>query len=243
VAKQVSVVVTCDLDSNGTLAVGTAQFGYDGWTYSLDLCADHLAQFNESIGGFVAVASKSKDAPVARRRATKSAAPAAGRPSAPSRAAVSAESREDREALRDWARSHGYDVGGRGRIGASVRSAYAEAKAADASASAAVEAEPVVEVATPSEPISKVAKATKKSTRRRTSAKKAVSEAAVEAPAKAARTGKRPAKRAATAGPSPISNIRSWAQENGFTIGNRGRIPATVRQAYEAALGATPADA
>jgi hypothetical protein len=241
VAKQVSVVVTCDLDSNGTLAAGTAQFGYDGWTYSLDLCADHLAQFNESIGGFVAVASKSKDAPTSKRRAAKSVTPAGGRPSAPSRAAVSAESREDREALRDWARSNGYDVGGRGRIGASVRSAYAAAKTA--ASEAAVVAEPVIEPAAPSEPVGKVAKATKKSTRRRTSAKKTVSEAVVETPAKAARTGKRPAKRAATAGPSPISNIRTWAQENGFTIGNRGRIPATVRQAYEAALGATPSDA
>jgi Lsr2 len=242
VAKQVSVVVTCDLDSNGTLAVGTAQFGYDGWTYSLDLCADHLAQFNESIGGFAAVASKSKDGPVTRRRASKSAAPAGGRPSAPSRVVASAESREDREALRDWARSHGYEVGGRGRIGASVRAAYAEAKAADASANnGAVEGDLITQTASP-EPVAKVAKAAKKSTRRRSTAKKAA-EAAAEAPAKASRTGKRPAKRAATAGPSPISNIRTWAQENGFTIGNRGRIPATVRQAYEAAIGASPSEA
>jgi hypothetical protein len=241
VAKQVSVVVTCDLDSNGTLAVGTAQFGYDGWIYSLDLCADHLAQFNESLGGFAAVGTKSKDAPVARRRASKSVAPAGARPSSPSRVTASAESREDREELREWARSHGYEVGGRGRIGASVRAAYAESKAADASANnGAVEADLVTATASP-EPVAKVAKAVKKSTRRRTAKK--VAEAPAEAPAKASRTGKRPAKRAATAGPSPISNIRTWAQENGFTIGNRGRIPATVRQAYEAAIGAAPADA
>lgn len=31
--------------------------------------------------------------------------------------------------------------------------------------------------------------------------------------------------------------IRRWAQQNGFVVGDRGRIPAEVRAAYTAAVG------
>ncbi|PWD50598.1 hypothetical protein C8046_07975 [Serinibacter arcticus] len=34
---------------------------------------------------------------------------------------------------------------------------------------------------------------------------------------------------------SDASTIRSWAAENGHTVSERGRIPAEVREAYEAA--------
>ena len=36
---------------------------------------------------------------------------------------------------------------------------------------------------------------------------------------------------------APTSDIRSWAQANGYEIGDRGRIPGAVRESYEAALG------
>lgn len=35
-------------------------------------------------------------------------------------------------------------------------------------------------------------------------------------------------------GPS-AADVRAWAQENGHTVPERGRIPAAVREAYEAA--------
>jgi len=31
-----------------------------------------------------------------------------------------------------------------------------------------------------------------------------------------------------------IDDIRAWARENGFTVSDRGRIPATVEAAYNA---------
>jgi hypothetical protein len=34
------------------------------------------------------------------------------------------------------------------------------------------------------------------------------------------------------------SRIRAWAVENGYEISERGRVPAAVREAYEAAKGA-----
>jgi Arc/MetJ-type ribon-helix-helix transcriptional regulator len=39
--------------------------------------------------------------------------------------------------------------------------------------------------------------------------------------------------KATPSAPGPVSNIRSWAIENGFTIGNRGRIPSSVREAFD----------
>jgi hypothetical protein len=35
--------------------------------------------------------------------------------------------------------------------------------------------------------------------------------------------------------PSDTTAIREWAQRQGHTVGDRGRIPATIRAAYEAA--------
>ncbi|MBV8464088.1 MAG: Lsr2 family protein [Acidimicrobiales bacterium] len=34
---------------------------------------------------------------------------------------------------------------------------------------------------------------------------------------------------------SELAALRAWAQENGYTVNERGRIPLHVRQAYEAA--------
>jgi hypothetical protein len=48
-------------------------------------------------------------------------------------------------------------------------------------------------------------------------------------------------RRAAGSAASPRSNvgaIRAWAQSNGHSVGDRGRIPASVVAAYEAANGA-----
>jgi Arc/MetJ-type ribon-helix-helix transcriptional regulator len=54
-------------------------------------------------------------------------------------------------------------------------------------------------------------------------------------PAASSPNGARPKKRskATPSAPSSLSNIRSWAIENGFTISDRGRIPSTVREAYD----------
>ena len=42
------------------------------------------------------------------------------------------------------------------------------------------------------------------------------------------------AARASTSG-APASEVREWARSNGFTVPDRGRIPADVRSAYDAA--------
>ncbi|KHK98593.1 hypothetical protein LK09_06400 [Microbacterium mangrovi] len=44
-----------------------------------------------------------------------------------------------------------------------------------------------------------------------------------------------PRRRSARSNASENAAVRSWANENGFTVSERGRIPASVQQAYEAA--------
>lgn len=47
--------------------------------------------------------------------------------------------------------------------------------------------------------------------------------------------GKRNGRSTAAAGGTSAKEIREWARENGHTVPERGRIPAEVREAYEAA--------
>lgn len=49
-------------------------------------------------------------------------------------------------------------------------------------------------------------------------------------------TSRRGSRRSSTAngGPSP-KEVREWARSNGYTVPDRGRIPADVRSAYDAA--------
>ncbi|WP_079053792.1 histone-like nucleoid-structuring protein Lsr2 [Streptomyces graminilatus] len=40
-----------------------------------------------------------------------------------------------------------------------------------------------------------------------------------------------------TAGASDTAKIRAWAKENGHDVNDRGRVPASVKEAYEKANG------
>jgi hypothetical protein len=54
----------------------------------------------------------------------------------------------------------------------------------------------------------------------------------------ARKTGGRRTRRAARQASGPGSaEIRSWAQENGYQVSSRGRVPAEVREAYAKAHG------
>ncbi|MER6911054.1 Lsr2 family protein [Streptomyces sp. NPDC000594] len=43
--------------------------------------------------------------------------------------------------------------------------------------------------------------------------------------------------RAAASGNKDTAEIRAWAKANGYEVNDRGRVPATVREAYEKANG------
>ncbi|MGR3936102.1 MULTISPECIES: Lsr2 family protein [Streptomyces] len=50
-------------------------------------------------------------------------------------------------------------------------------------------------------------------------------------------SGGRGKARAASGGSQDTAKIRAWAKENGYEVNDRGRVPATVREAYEKANG------
>lgn len=45
----------------------------------------------------------------------------------------------------------------------------------------------------------------------------------------------RAASRSATSAGHDLTAVRAWARENGFTVSDRGRVPGTVLEAYDAA--------
>ena len=53
--------------------------------------------------------------------------------------------------------------------------------------------------------------------------------------ARRASSGRRRAARGTNAGGPAPSEIRAWARENGYTVPDRGRVSAEVREAYNAA--------
>ncbi|MFF9375888.1 Lsr2 family protein [Streptomyces griseoluteus] len=49
--------------------------------------------------------------------------------------------------------------------------------------------------------------------------------------------GRGKATRAASGGNQDTAAIRAWAKENGYDVNDRGRVPASIREAYEKANG------
>ncbi|MEC4016868.1 histone-like nucleoid-structuring protein Lsr2 [Streptomyces sp. H27-D2] len=49
--------------------------------------------------------------------------------------------------------------------------------------------------------------------------------------------GRGKARGTATGGGQDTAQIRKWAKDNGYEVNDRGRVPATVREAYEKANG------
>jgi hypothetical protein len=43
--------------------------------------------------------------------------------------------------------------------------------------------------------------------------------------------------RVASGGSQDTAQIRAWAKENGYEVNDRGRVPASIREAYEKANG------
>ncbi|MGH9066080.1 MAG: histone-like nucleoid-structuring protein Lsr2 [Acidimicrobiales bacterium] len=118
-ARSIQVVLTCDVDENDdTDGLETIKFALDGSEYEIDLCPEHLDEFNESIRPYVTLGRKAGSAPGSRRRRRSPVAtPATDR--------SRSSSREDLSNMRQWARANGFKVSDRGRISRQVREAFA----------------------------------------------------------------------------------------------------------------------
>jgi hypothetical protein len=109
-AKQVITLLTDDLD--GGEADRTVEFGLDGVNYTIDLSEKNTAKLRKALDPYLSVATRvgrSGVSPLARR----SPAPSTGR-----------ASRDQNQAIREWATKNGYEVSERGRIPSSIVEAY-----------------------------------------------------------------------------------------------------------------------
>lgn len=104
-AQKVSIILIDDLD--GSDATQTVTFGLDGSTYEIDLNDSNAAALREALANYVGHA----------RKVTGSRRSGGARK-------TSSSSGVDTKAVREWARSNGYEVSERGRVQASVIEAY-----------------------------------------------------------------------------------------------------------------------
>jgi hypothetical protein len=111
-AQKVQVVLIDDID--GGDATETVTFALDGVTYEIDLNDANAATLRDALAVWVGNARRVSG----RASSGRSASRSSGRRSSGS---------EDSAAIREWAKSNGYQVSERGRISAEVREAYAKA--------------------------------------------------------------------------------------------------------------------
>jgi nucleoid-associated protein Lsr2 len=104
-------------DIDGSPAERTFTFAVDGTNYEIDLSTENIAEFKSAIGGFIESARKIKGSSNGRR--TRSSGTNNGR-----------QSREQTQAVREWARQHGHNISNRGRIPSTIQQAFDQAHAA-----------------------------------------------------------------------------------------------------------------
>lgn len=109
-AQKVNIVLVDDIDGNE--ADETVSFALDGTSYEIDLSNDNAAKLRDALAGYVGHARKVSGGRRGRRTGGSSG---------------SAGSDGDTRAIREWAKSNGYEVSDRGRVSAEIREAYAAA--------------------------------------------------------------------------------------------------------------------
>lgn len=107
------VILIDDLDGDAP-ASETVQFGIDGINYEIDLNDENAQKLRNCLEPFAAVA---------RRAAAASRPPV----STPRNYANAASRRQQLDAIRNWAKSQGYEVSDRGRIPVSIQEAFDQA--------------------------------------------------------------------------------------------------------------------
>jgi hypothetical protein len=118
VAEKVTVELVDDID--GSPAQSTVEFGLDGASYAIDLSDVNAGELRDALSSYVASARRTggRKRPVGKATSQGAAGKAAG-------AAVM--DREQKQAIREWARKNGWKVADRGRISAEIMEAYDKA--------------------------------------------------------------------------------------------------------------------
>jgi hypothetical protein len=110
-AKQVITLLTDDLD--GGEADRTVEFGLDGVNYTIDLSEKNAGKLRKALDPYLSVATRVGRSGGDGRTARRSAPVTGGR-----------SSRDQNQAIREWANKNGYEVSERGRIPSSIVEAY-----------------------------------------------------------------------------------------------------------------------
>jgi hypothetical protein len=125
-AKTLIVQLTCDRckAEKGENVDGsqTVTFGFDGYDYSLDLCAEHADDFHNTVQGLISWSSDRTRSGAGRRSRRGGSGEESAAVATPAR---SSSDRERLKAIRDWARQNGHpNLGDRGRIPQAIVTAY-----------------------------------------------------------------------------------------------------------------------
>ena len=110
-AQKVLVQLIDDVDGTTSDDIATVRFGLDGVAYEIDLTAANENKLRDELAAFVANARR------VGGRAKRGPVVAGGSPTA-------ARSKEQTQAIREWAKSNGHQLADRGRIPASVIDAF-----------------------------------------------------------------------------------------------------------------------
>lgn len=131
-ARQIITTLTDDLEPDKE-AEGTVAFGIDGKDYEIDLSTDNAKRLRELVAPYVDKA----------RRAGGRVARATGAKMTVTRSRSNDRSREETQAIREWANSVGMSVAERGRIPSEVLEAYANRAAVQTAPRTVVAGAPV----------------------------------------------------------------------------------------------------
>jgi hypothetical protein len=91
--------------------VKAVEFSIDGTSYTIDLAGDNAARFRDNLSPYITAGRKTIG------KATRASSVRLG-------AAPAKRDKAQTKAIRDWARTNGYDISDRGRIPAQVEHAY-----------------------------------------------------------------------------------------------------------------------
>lgn len=111
-AQKTIVQLVDDLDGTTSASVETVAFGLDGVSYEIDLGDDNARKLREYLDDFIRAARRTGGR---ARRSTSTVS---------SRTNGAGRSREQTQAIREWAKRNGHEVSDRGRIPTAVVDAF-----------------------------------------------------------------------------------------------------------------------
>jgi len=112
-AQKTVVQLIDDLDGTSSNSIDTVTFGLDGVTYEIDLSEGNAGKLRDRLAEFIDSARRTGG------RAKRSTGPSASRSTN-----GSGRSREQTQAIREWARNNDWEISDRGRIPADIIEAF-----------------------------------------------------------------------------------------------------------------------